>query len=379
MSYAYALSFPPHVHLTPLQPIAPSHALTLIQRYLSASGEHPYLHPDCHFVEHGIQLNNPIESGGLILHQLRRVEAGLRGERLSADVLLVDGAGEQTEGAAGEGAYAVARTRGVVDALPEGDDSRLDTLLSGHDAVAAQPDAVMPNVSMNYQEQMAIAHTGQEQGDVGDRHNAVRNRDAVPAVRDASRKDEWGEEDKEARKRAKKERRKTEQRERERVRGNEVVAVPWGAVGAAAAATETGGVKLTGAEDPAVRYRAEQLPDDMTKKSRHETAAGLTTINRLTEHGETHDKKNKEKKETKENEEKEETEKKKEKKEKKEKKKRKSLLEAAGLASKDNHHSVGTVQTESAAAQNAFAGATDGADGGDREARKKRKKDEAVR
>lgn len=194
-----ASSYPPHVHLTPLKPTTPADALALIQNYLAASATQPHLHPDCHFVENGIQLNNPIETGGLILHQLRRVEAGLRGERLGADILL------QEE-----------------NALPDGDDGRLDAIINGNGAT--QEDTSMLDVdvevsgdpNLNYQQQMSAEHMGDEQGDIGDRHTAVRDGGHIPAVRDASKKRQWeGEDDKEARKKAKKDRKKAEQRARE--------------------------------------------------------------------------------------------------------------------------------------------------------------------
>jgi len=230
---------------------------------------------------------------------------------------------------------------------------------------------------------------------VGDRHNAVRNRDAAPVVRDASKKEQWDEEDKEARKRAKKARRKTEQKERERARVNETVSLPapvhLGAVVGATAATaapETGAVRSIGAADLAEPREAEQLAetsaqDGIVRKARRE-AAGSTTTNsnkdqtskRGTHEQETHPLPRHESDPP------EPGEKHKKKKEKKERKRR-SLLEAAGLASEDkNRLAAATPDVESVAAaaamtaaQKSAAGA-DGADGGDRRARKKRKKEE---
>lgn len=60
-----------------------SAALNLISSYLLASTTNPSLHPDALLTESG-----PLASSteGLTLHNLRRIEAGLRGDNLDADL-----------------------------------------------------------------------------------------------------------------------------------------------------------------------------------------------------------------------------------------------------------------------------------------------------
>lgn len=63
--------------------IPSSAALNLISSYLLASTTNPSLHPDALLTESG-----PLASStdGLTLHNLRRIEAGLRGDNLGADL-----------------------------------------------------------------------------------------------------------------------------------------------------------------------------------------------------------------------------------------------------------------------------------------------------
>ncbi|KAI9882268.1 MAG: hypothetical protein M1823_005988 [Watsoniomyces obsoletus] len=72
--------YPPCVHHA-TEPISSDEALHLIQDYLSNVDSQPWLHPDAILSERGPQLAGTL-TGGLALHNLRRVEAGLRGERL---------------------------------------------------------------------------------------------------------------------------------------------------------------------------------------------------------------------------------------------------------------------------------------------------------
>jgi len=65
-------------------PLPPNSALTTLQSFLTATEKTPYLHPDALIHPGGISFassgNGP--SGGLILHHLRRIAAGLNGETL---------------------------------------------------------------------------------------------------------------------------------------------------------------------------------------------------------------------------------------------------------------------------------------------------------
>jgi hypothetical protein len=74
--------YPPIYTLQPPQSIPPSLALTYIQNYLTSTLTQPHLHPSSQLTERGPTASLSSNSaGGLVLHNLRRVEAGLRGER----------------------------------------------------------------------------------------------------------------------------------------------------------------------------------------------------------------------------------------------------------------------------------------------------------
>lgn len=84
---ASTTAYPPSVILpNSSKPITLSDAQQQIAEYLTRSETNPHLHPDAL-----IQASGPTFSvqggpqGGLVLHQLRRVEAGLRGEILKPD------------------------------------------------------------------------------------------------------------------------------------------------------------------------------------------------------------------------------------------------------------------------------------------------------
>lgn len=80
--------FPPH-HSKPSQPISPDIALAHLQAYLTASETTPYLLPNARIESSGPAAKD--SSTGLVLHNLRRVEAGLRGEWLAPSLELDSG------------------------------------------------------------------------------------------------------------------------------------------------------------------------------------------------------------------------------------------------------------------------------------------------
>lgn len=95
MSAAFS-AYPPHQHLTTTR-IPPSRALSLLSAYLVASSQDASLHPNALLAESGPKAPAVTSSsstshnaggrrggGGLVLHSLRRVEAGLKGEYLGA-------------------------------------------------------------------------------------------------------------------------------------------------------------------------------------------------------------------------------------------------------------------------------------------------------
>ena len=84
---------PPSRHHVTRQVSSPK-ALSVISDYLLAAGTDASRHPNALFTKAGVTTpSSGTHQFGLILHNLKRVEAGLRGERLIADLIL-DGNGE---------------------------------------------------------------------------------------------------------------------------------------------------------------------------------------------------------------------------------------------------------------------------------------------
>ncbi|KAK3677477.1 hypothetical protein LTR78_002327 [Recurvomyces mirabilis] len=111
-------AYPPtQLHLTKTTHLNPSQAQETLSSFLANLEQHAYLHPDAQLSSSGIAFAAQSGSkGGIAVHHLRRIEAGLRGENLAVesfeDLALQFG---------GTGA----------DELPEGDDGTLDRLIDG--------------------------------------------------------------------------------------------------------------------------------------------------------------------------------------------------------------------------------------------------------
>ncbi|KAL8954068.1 MAG: hypothetical protein Q9222_000125 [Ikaeria aurantiellina] len=65
--------------------IDPSHAQRLVAEFLEQAATDHSLHPNALLTENG-PVNPTSNSTGLVLHNLKRIEAGLRGEHLAADL-----------------------------------------------------------------------------------------------------------------------------------------------------------------------------------------------------------------------------------------------------------------------------------------------------
>lgn len=78
-------AYPPCQHHT-ITSIPTSEALFLLSAYLEATKTDPSLHPNALLTEHGPVAPQTGTSTGIVLHNLRRVEAGLRGENLGEDL-----------------------------------------------------------------------------------------------------------------------------------------------------------------------------------------------------------------------------------------------------------------------------------------------------
>ena len=84
---------PPSRHHVTRQ-VSPSKALSAVSNYLLTAGTDASRHPNALFMKAGMTTpSSGTHQFGLVLHNLKRVEAGLRGERLIADLVL-DGNGE---------------------------------------------------------------------------------------------------------------------------------------------------------------------------------------------------------------------------------------------------------------------------------------------
>ncbi|KAL2040116.1 hypothetical protein N7G274_007019 [Stereocaulon virgatum] len=90
-------AYPPHRLHTTTQ-ISPSQALTLLSAYLHATTTDPSLHPNALLTDNGPITPSSGSTTGLVLHNLKRVEAGLRGEHLAADLTFEKFGGEGLPG-----------------------------------------------------------------------------------------------------------------------------------------------------------------------------------------------------------------------------------------------------------------------------------------
>lgn len=106
-----SIAYPPH-RLHTSKRVPPTHALSLLSAYLEATATDPSLHPNALHTDNGPIAPSAGANTGLVLHNLRRVEAGLRGEWLGPDVIkefggeddsVTLGAGETPIGVTGQG------------------------------------------------------------------------------------------------------------------------------------------------------------------------------------------------------------------------------------------------------------------------------------
>ncbi|KAI9789784.1 MAG: hypothetical protein M1816_005825 [Peltula sp. TS41687] len=174
-------------------------AQSLLQRYLDRTDTSAWLHPDA-------SLSGAVQSGGarggLTLHNLRRVEAGLRGERLGAELSLEDGYGDNYN----------------YDAIKEGEEEDVDGSRRRMTATEEEEEE-----EEGWQD-MEEFRRGQdvEEGELGERIAGGEGGEVPVVVLEGGEEEEEGKGrvvDRESRKREKKERRKVERRERNEMRG----------------------------------------------------------------------------------------------------------------------------------------------------------------
>ncbi|KAF2266345.1 hypothetical protein CC78DRAFT_155189 [Lojkania enalia] len=78
-------TLPPYRHISS-KPVSLSAASTILSTYIANSESHPHLHPDALLTPTGVTFGShggPM--GGVVMHNLRRVAAGLRGEHLAPE------------------------------------------------------------------------------------------------------------------------------------------------------------------------------------------------------------------------------------------------------------------------------------------------------
>ena len=193
-------AYPPH-RLHSSTQVSPSHALSLLSAYLEATATDPSLHPNALLTENGPITPSSGSSTGLVLHTLKRVEAGLRGEHLAADLKF-----EKLGG----------------DGLPELMPGKAEQPL----ATVAGSQIEQPNGALESEWQDKEEFEREQEvvgGDIGDRDNAIEGGfeeegGKVPMVKTVSTKSM---KEKEERKKAKKEKRKEQQASKEARRKRE--------------------------------------------------------------------------------------------------------------------------------------------------------------
>lgn len=204
------LEAPPPLRHVSSTPISLSSASTILDKYMQNSETHAHLHPDAVITPEGVTFN--AQGGALgnpLMHHLRRVAAGLRGEYLEPDLSL-DDVDDDQQGAVAD----IAVTTG-------------GKKLGKKTKAAAAAEEDWQDMAEYQAEQGGI-----EIGEVGDRTHVVQEGGEEPEIqitgsKGKKRKDQTddaqagadGEVDKAARKRAKKERAMQRKRENAAAQG----------------------------------------------------------------------------------------------------------------------------------------------------------------
>jgi hypothetical protein len=187
--------YPPMQHPTGPQVLDPTSAQTELSAFLSQTRKNAYLHPDALLSSTGIQFSaNSGPTGGLALHHLQRIEAGLHGENLVQETQ------EELEAVFGEEMRAAGTLRG--------DDKRVDATIERVSKRSKSQDRVREwEDGAEYAQNQEVT-----EGEVGDREDAhvVQQGGAPPAI-----EQHGGKVDAAARKAAKKQRRKEELKQKE--------------------------------------------------------------------------------------------------------------------------------------------------------------------
>lgn len=194
-----ATAFPP-IHTHSSTRVSTAHAQNLLATYLTQSLTTSSHHPNALLTESGA--TNPSGAHtGLIIHNLERIEAGLRGENLGADLEI----GRKKKNEGWEEVVLLDEATGGADAVVPGGPS-VGKVPGGGDAEVAQEE---------WQDRSEFEREQEDvEGEIGDRDPAT-GKEGVGAVPKVERGD------KAERKRKKEERRKKEKKEREELRRRE--------------------------------------------------------------------------------------------------------------------------------------------------------------
>jgi hypothetical protein len=190
-------TLPPYRHITSTA-ISTADASSILATYLQNSTSHPHLHPNALITPSGVIFSaNGGGMGGVTMHNLRRVAAGLRREYLEPE------------------------------ATPEPEEQAQDsTLTPGTKGKKRKEETRGANEDWQNMSEYEQEEQGVEVGEVGKRDNFVQSGADVPVVEATGGAEEEedavtgtkrkGEDSKEARKRAKKERNEKFKREKEK-------------------------------------------------------------------------------------------------------------------------------------------------------------------
>ena len=186
--------YPPIQHPTGPVALDPTAAQTQLSAFLSQTRSKAHLHPDALLSSTGIQFSaNSGPTGGLALHHLQRIEAGLRGENLVQETQ------EELEAVFGEEMRAAGTLRG--------DDRRVDATIERVSKRSKSQERVREwEDGAEFAQQQDIT-----EGEVGDRGaHVVQQGGAPPEI-----EQHGGKVDAAARKAAKKQRRLADLRAKE--------------------------------------------------------------------------------------------------------------------------------------------------------------------
>lgn len=191
---------PPH-RLHASKPISPDNALSLLSAYIIAAESDPSLQPNAILTETGPSAAAHAAGSSLAIHNLKRVEAGLRGEQLGVDLTL------SKEGP--EGAPALLADESTEKKQKQEKKRRRSEIEQVNMGVEGWEDPE------EYARGREVDNVDGE--DIGERMQA--SADGVEARRNQVVAEEGrSKEDREARKKAKKERNKAEKKDREKQR-----------------------------------------------------------------------------------------------------------------------------------------------------------------